>query len=136
MNRRVIYLAIALAMIPAGLLTRAMRRGADESTPTGFIATYLADTLWAVMFFLFAALFVRWRAWTLVVLTLAFTVGIELSQLYNGEPLATLRGFPPTRFLLGTNFLWSDVICLTVGSILATGLHSLITRPRPALVKD
>ena len=114
-------------MVPSGLLARSMRDGADDSTLLGFIATYLADTLWAVMFFfLFSAALVRWRPWSLAALTLAFTVSIEASQLYEGEPLATLRGFAPTRFLLGNHFLWSDVICLCVGTAFATAVHHLI----------
>lgn len=114
-------------MVPAGLLARSMRDGADASTLLGFITTYLADTLWAVMFFfLFAAALVHWRTWSLVALTLAFTVSIEASQLYEGEPLATLRSFAPTRFLLGNRFLWSDVICLCVGTGLAAAAHHLI----------
>lgn len=117
-------------MIPIGLIARSLREGADASTIPGFIATYLADTLWAVMFFyLFAAVLIRWPAWRLLLLTLCFTVGIEASQLYTGEPLATLRDFAPTRFLLGSHFLWSDIACLAVGSVLAAGLYHLIARP-------
>lgn len=130
MKLRGVYLAIALSMIPTGLIARSLRSGADHSTLPGFVAAYLADTLWAVMFFfLFAAALVRWRAWGLLVLTVCFTMGIEASQLYDGEPLATLRGFAPTRFLLGKSFLWSDIACLAVGSVLAFGLHRLIPRP-------
>ena len=130
MKRREVYLAIALSVIPIGLIARSLRGDADSSTPLGFIAAYLPDTLWAVMFFyLFAAALVRFKTWAIGLLTLTFTIAIEASQLYHGEPLATLRDFPPTRFLLGTNFLWSDIICLTVGSVLAASLHHLITRP-------
>lgn len=117
-------------MIPIGLFARSLRKGADATNVPGFIATYLADTLWAVLFFfLFAAVLIRWPAWRLFVLTLCFTIAIEVSQLYDGEPLSTLRDFAPTRFLLGNHFLWSDVICLTVGSIAAAGLHMLVSRP-------
>ncbi|MEO0475827.1 MAG: DUF2809 domain-containing protein [Planctomycetota bacterium] len=128
MKRRFLYLAIALSVIPLGLISRSLRGNADSSTPLGFITTYLGDTLWAVMFFfIFAAIRLRWKSWTLGVLTLTFTLVIEVSQLYHGEPLATLRSFTPARFLLGTNFLWSDVICLIVGSTLATLIHLIIS---------
>ncbi len=132
MTRRLCYLGIALCVIPIGLFARSLRSNAEPSTPFGFISTYLADTLWAVMFFfLFAALMVRAKAWRVGLFTLVFTVVIEVSQLYQGEPLASLRGFPPTRFLLGTNFLWSDIACLCVGTAAAAALHHLIRR-RPA----
>ena len=109
-----------------------MRGDADSTTALGFITTFLGDTLWAVMFFfLFAALLFHWKSRALGLLTIGFTISIEMSQLYNGEPLATLRGFPPARFLLGTNFLWSDVICLTVGTTLAVCIHAVIQGRRP-----
>ena len=129
---RRIYFAIALSTIPVGLIARSMRDGADHSTLPGFIATCLGDTLWAVLFFfLFATVYSRRGTQFLAALTLAVTVGIELSQLYQGEPLAMLRSFPPTRFLLGTNFLWSDIICLVVGTLLAAAIHAAIPRKRP-----
>jgi hypothetical protein len=129
---RLACLAIAMGVIPIGLMSKVLRSDADASTAFGFVITYLGDTLWAVMFFFFfAALLPCWRAWAIGLLTLGGTLGIEFSQLYAGEPLATLRSFAPTRFLLGSHFLWSDVICLAVGTALATGLHSLIVRMRP-----
>lgn len=132
MKRRLLYLVIALSVIPIGLIARSMRDDADNSTVFGFIATYLGDTLWAVMFyFLFAALLHHWKSRTLGLLTLGFTVAIEGSQLYHDEPLATLRGFPPTRFLLGTNFFWSDIICLIIGTALATATHAVIHHKQP-----
>lgn len=129
---RLIYLATALAVIPIGLIARSMRDGADPATIGGFVATYLPDTLWAVMFFfLFAAVWPGWGTAVLAAATLAFTVGIEASQLYHGEPLATLRSFGITRFLLGKHFLWSDVICLTIGTSLAAAIHHMIPRKPP-----
>lgn len=131
MKRRLTYLAIAMGVVPVGLIARSMRGRADSDTVIGFITTYLGDMLWAVMFFfLFAATFIKAGTYKLGLLTLGFTLTIEISQLYRGEPLASLRGFPPTRFLLGTNFLWSDVACLLVGTTLATALHLVINRNR------
>lgn len=133
MKQRLIYLAVSGSMIPIGLIARSLRGDADVSTSLGFITTYLGDALWAVMFFfLFAAILLSWPTTRLLALTLAFTIGIELSQLYHGEPLATLRSFPPTRFLLGSTFLWSDIICLTVGTTLASALHLLIPSRKSA----
>ena len=132
MKRRALYLAIALSVIPLGLIARSLRGEADRSTAFGFITTYLGDTLWAVMFFFFfAALLFHWKSRALGLLTLGFTVAIEVSQLYHGEPMATLRSFPPTRFLLGSHFLWSDIMCLVVGTAMATAVHALIHGKRP-----
>jgi len=123
-QQRVTFFTAAALMIPLGLLARSFRAGADPATPTGFVTTYLGDTVWAVMFFfLFAGCLVRWRTHRLAVLTLGVTLAIEFSQRYHVEPLATLRSFAPTRFLHGTHFLWSDVACLLVGTFIAATLH-------------
>jgi len=134
-KRRTLYLGLALAVIPVGLVARSFRAGADASTPVGFVATYLGDVLWAVLFFfVFAGCLPRWRTVTLAGLTLGVMLGIELSQLYHGEPLATLRGFGPTGFLLGSQFLWSDVACLFGGTLFAAGLHWVLAlKPRTAV---
>ena len=124
---RWLYFAIACLVIPVGLIARSMRDDADAASVFGFVTTYLGDTLWAVMFyFLFAAVLMSWATRRLAVLTLIFTAGIEFSQLYHGEPLASLRSFPPTRFLLGTHFLRSDILCLCVGTTLAAAVHAVI----------
>jgi len=128
---RLIFLAIAIAVIPIGLVARSMRGDADGSTVPGFIATYLGDTLWAVLFFFtFAALLPRLTTLRCAVLTLGVTLGIEASQLYHGEPLTTLRNFAPSRFLLGSHFLWSDIACLFVGTALAMTIHRLMLLPK------
>lgn len=130
---RLIYLAIAMSVVPIGLIARSLRGDTNGSTAFGFVTLYLGDTLWAVMFFyLFSAFLVKWRARSLAILTFVVTLGIELSQIYAGEPLATLRSFKPTRFLLGTNFLWSDVVCLIVGTALAVTLHAVLRAVMPS----
>lgn len=133
MKYRLTYLGISASVIPIGLVARAFRSEADTSSILGFITLYLGDTLWAVMFFfLFAAACLRWSARRLALLTLIFTVGIEVSQLYRGQPLAALRDFPPTGFLLGNQFLWSDIACLGLGTMLAAGLHLALPNHRAA----
>ena len=130
-RQRGLYFGIALLVIPVGLLARGFRSGADASTPIGFIATYLGDTLWAVLFFfVFAGCFVRWRTLQLASLTLAVTLGIELSQLYQGQPLHALRSVTAIRFLIGSDFLWSDVACLCAGTAAACAMHRLLPRTR------
>ena len=127
-QRHVYFFGIALLTIPAGLLARHWRSGADTSTPLGFVATYLGDTLWAALFFfVFAGCFIRWRTGRLAVLTLGTTLGIESSQLYRGEPLATLRANEIGRALIGTQFLWSDVACILIGTAAAGCLHHWIS---------
>lgn len=125
-----VYLVIGLLVIPMGLVARSFRDGADASSFAGFVWTYLGDTLWAVMFFfLIAAGVPRWRTSALSAVTLMLTLAIEFSQRYEVEPLASLRAFPPTAFLLGKQFLWSDVACLFVGTLLAAIIHLALPGP-------
>jgi len=79
-----------------------------------------------MFFFVFAFISPRRSTLVLATMTLVFTLGIEASQLYQGEPLQTLRSFKLTGFLLGKQFLWSDVACLIIGTALAAAGHYMM----------
>ena len=117
---RLFSLAVVLIVIPLGLLARSHRADADPTTPIGFLATYAGDTLWPIMFY-FAARFCfpAARAVSLLGIILAFTLALEFSQLWKPPLLVYLRSKPGIGFVLGNSFIWSDVACCTVGSLLA-----------------
>ena len=134
-RRRWVFLSIVLIVIPVGLAARSYRDGADSATVVGFIISYAGDTLWATMFFfVFAWIWPDRSSLRLAGVTLFVTLGIEFSQLYHGESLKTLRGFKPTGFLLGSCFLWSDVACLFVGTLLAIAVYHALAQRRHARV--
>lgn len=85
-----------------------------------FIGDYLGDTLWALMVFVgIGFLFTRWSSQRVAIVALLFSYAIEVSQLYHAPWIDSLRH---TRFgglVLGYGFLWSDILCYTVG--VATG---------------
>ena len=120
MQQRIRALAVVVAVIPIGLLARSMRSGADTSTVGGFLAAYTGDTLWPVMFYFIARfLFPAAKFGSLLAFAVSLTLGIEFLQLWQPGTLQWLRTKPVIGFILGNTFLWSDVICCLVGSMIA-----------------
>jgi hypothetical protein len=108
---RLIYLATGIIVVILGLASRV------EALPrTALIATYGGDTLWALLVFLLVGLLLPQAATTRVALiTLVAAFLIEFSQIYQAPWIAALRQTLPGRLLLGSGFLWSDLVCYTVG---------------------
>lgn len=113
---RILYLLCALITIGLGL---ASRRYASVLPP--LIAPYLGDTLWALMaFFFIRALFPHHSTRFAGSVALAFCYLVEISQLYHAPWIDAIRH---TRFgglILGFGFLWSDIVCYTVGVLMGT----------------
>ena len=119
-RNRFIAAVVILTVIPMGLLARSYRSGADPSTVLGVLVTYLGDTLWPVMFY-FAGRFCAPNAsrQTLLLTTLGITLALEFGQLWKPPFLMWLRQQPMIGFVLGTHFIWSDVVCCVVGTFCA-----------------
>ena len=126
-NRTRLLAAVLLVpVIGLGLLARSYRPDADTSTLLGFLATYTGDTLWPVMFCLiFRFLWPAVGTLPIVIGTFLLTQGIEFLQLWKPPLLQWMREKPILGFLLGTHFLWSDVVCISVGCVLAWLLDSV-----------
>ena len=84
---------------------------------TGFIAAYAGDTLWALAAFLGVrtgpAPSINPNASP--VMAMAFSVAIELSQLYHAPWIDSIRHTTLGGLILGFGFLWSDLVCYAVG---------------------
>jgi hypothetical protein len=81
-----------------------------------FIAAYAGDTLWALAAFLgFGVLLPRASTRTIAVLALAFSVAVELSQLYHAPWIDSIRQTTLGGLILGFGFLWSDLVCYALG---------------------
>jgi len=120
MNRsRFWYFAGICLIVALGL---ASRRYAS-SLPV-FLARYAGDTLWAmVMFGVVGLLAAEWSSFRVAVATLMQSYAIEGSQLSHASWLDAVR---QTRFgglVLGYGFLWSDIVCYTVGVGICVGLE-------------
>lgn len=108
---RGVYSLLTVAVLLLGL---ASRRYSVWLPP--FVHAYVGDVLWALMVFLgFAVLFKRQSTRTLAWLALLFSFGIEISQLYHAPWLDNLRATRLGGLVLGFGFLWTDLLCYSVG---------------------
>ncbi len=118
---RAIYLLFIALIIPLGLFIR--KNKADFPS---LIGEFAPDALWALMlFWIFGLVFFRFSASQLLVLTLVFTFLIEFSQFYKGEWLMEARQTFVGAMLLGHSFLWTDLICYTVGACVGWGIEKM-----------
>ncbi|WP_270419512.1 DUF2809 domain-containing protein [Bacteroides intestinalis] len=120
-NERCIYLAVTFAIMVLGLASRKYGDVLPE-----FIAEYSGDTLWAAMVywgirFLFPSISIVKS----VVISLLFSYCIEISQLYQADWANIVRSTTLGALIFGHGFLWSDMICYTVGGLLSAAIDSI-----------
>lgn len=109
-NRLVYSILIILTMV-LGLATRKF-----GSYLPDFIALYLGDTLWALMvFFLLGFIFRKSSILVVGAAAILATYGVEISQLYSAEWINAIRATTLGALVLGRGFLWSDIVCYTIG---------------------
>jgi len=105
------YLAAASLVVVMGLASRRYAAALPS-----FLARYAGDTLWAVMVFvLIGVLSARWSTGRVAAAALATSYGVELSQLYHAPWIDSVRATRLGALVLGYGFLWSDIVCYTVG---------------------
>lgn len=110
-HKRLVYLVCAVTTVALGLASRRF----DAFLPA-FIAQYAGDTLWALMVFFglgFIAPATRTSRRAGLALMASYTV--EFSQLYHAPWIEALRHTTLGGLVLGFGFLWSDLLCYTVG---------------------
>ena len=126
---RVLYLVLTLAVVALGLASRRYRPALPP-----FVGAYAGDALWAAMVYLLAcAGWPRVRVATLAAGALLFAFGVEAAQLYHAPWIDAVRATRPGALVLGHDFVWSDLLCYTVGVGVAAALDLLLrSRARPA----
>lgn len=88
-----------------------------------WVATYAGDVLWATMVYWWLALIAPGaRTVVLAGCSLAIAWGVEFSQLLHAPWFDSLRATTPGALVLGQGFLWSDLVCYTVGVMLAVAV--------------
>jgi hypothetical protein len=103
------YLFCALIIVPVGLASREW----SHLLPS-FVALYAGDTLWAMLvYFLTRTILTNFK--TAFVTALVFSFAIEFLQLYHAPWIENLRNTVPGALVLGSGFLWSDLVCYSVG---------------------
>jgi hypothetical protein len=109
-------------VIVLGLTSR--RYGADLPA---FVAAYAGDTLWAVLaFIVIAVLAPDWPTRRIAIVALLVSYADEVSQLYHAPWIEAIRNTRLGALTLGYGFLWSDVLCYTVGVALCVLVELLI----------
>lgn len=118
-RNRLVYAALVLTVIALGLASRRF----DDMLPA-VMGKYSGDILWALMVYLIIGFLIPKLHITYTALAaLTFSVLIEISQLYHAPWIDAIRA---TRFgglVLGYGFLWSDILCYSIGIILGIALE-------------
>ena len=120
-RNRILYLILTIITIILGLLSRKV-----QGLPQ-IISSYSGDALWALMvFFLFSFLFNKKSTIFILVKSIIFSYGIEISQLYHAPWIDSIRATTLGGLILGFGFLWSDLICYTVGIVIGAIIDKII----------
>jgi hypothetical protein len=108
---RPIYFIAILVVITLGLLSRRY----PQFLPAA-LGKYPGDALWALMvFFGFGFWFNRVPTVVVALAAFAFSVAMEVSQLYHAPWIDSVRATLPGRLVLGRGFAWGDIAAYSVG---------------------
>ena len=93
------------------------------------INDYLGDAIWASMIFLiFRFTFFNKDTRYIAIISLVFCFLIEISQLYNAPWIDAVRATTLGRLVLGSGFLWSDLLAYYIGIHFAATFELYILR--------
>lgn len=110
MKPRFVYFILALLTIALGIASRKIAG----------IPLFLGDILYAVMvYFGFRWVFLKSKRPWHIGLPLLFCFAIEIQQLSTAAALVAIRETTLGHYVLGQGFLWSDLLCYTMGIGLA-----------------
>jgi hypothetical protein len=97
------------------------------------VADYAGDTLWALAAFLgFGLIIPRASTWRVALLALAFSVLVEVSQLYKAHWIDSIRRTTLGGLILGFDFVWSDLACYSAGVGLGVVIELTVLHDRSA----
>jgi hypothetical protein len=125
-RNRWLLLGFAAIVLALGLSARTF-----ASSLPFFLSAYAPDTLWALLVFL-VVLLLRPALPThrAVLFALLLSYGIELSQLYQVPWINSIRDTRAGGLLLGHGFLWTDLLCYTVGIALGALIDGRLRKQR------
>lgn len=120
-RNRIVYIILIFIVIALGISSRKF----SELLPI-FLSKYLGDTLWALMVFLIIGFIFNKKSTLFVGISAAFfTYMIEISQLYHAPWIDVIRNTTLGGLILGFGFLYSDIICYTVGILIGILLEKI-----------
>lgn len=113
-RRRATAALVAVVVVATGLGIRGLAGGP--------VASAAGDVLYAVLVYLLVVVLVpRLRPLRVGAVALAVCWAVELAQT-TGVPAALAEAWWPVRYVLGTSFVWTDLLLGAVGALLACGL--------------
>ena len=119
-NRLNYFITILLVLI-LGILSRKILG----------IPLFIGDVLYAVLiYFGFRFFIIDSKKSTSLLLSLLFCFGIEILQLVQIDWLIAIRKNTLGHYILGEGFLWLDLLCYVVGTLLAYYLDKLFLSSR------
>ena len=122
-RNRLLYLILTIIVMVLGLLSRKI------SGLPKIIELYSGDILWALMvFLLFAFLFNKKSTIFIISWAIIFSYSIEISQLYHAPWIDAIRNTTLGGLILGFGFLWSDLVCYTIGIIVGAIIDIMINK--------
>lgn len=118
---RLLYLILTIIVMILGLLSRKI------SGLPKIIELYSGDILWALMVFLMISFVFNRKSVTFItIVSICFSYGIELSQLYHAPWIDAIRNTTLGGLILGFGFLWRDLVCYTIGIIIGIIIDIMI----------
>lgn len=114
---RILYFSLFILTIFLGIMSRKF----------SLIPLFIGDLLYAVMiYFLLRIVLIKKSALLLIIITLLICYGIEFLQLYQAEWIIALRKTLFGRYVLGQQFLWTDILAYTAGALIAFMIEKII----------
>ncbi len=107
MKKRLLYLGCAISLIPIGMASR--------TYGNTFVKLYFGDVLWAMMIYFGLKILLPNQSKKVAYLALVFCFLIEFSQLYHAPWIDAIRNNRLGGLVLGFGFLWSDLVCYSLG---------------------
>ena len=124
MKLKEIYLSLFIFCTWLALATRSHHEWFPH-----LVVVYGGDIIWSGMFVFFLRIFFTKPAlWKLAVINYALGVVDEFSQLNQGPFMLYLRSFTLGRLMLGVGFLWSDILCYAIGTLIGFCIALMIEK--------
>lgn len=115
----IVYISFIIIVMILGVSSRIF----GEYLPL-IISKYSGDVLWALMVYLgFGFILSKGEIKKVVVASIIFSYGIEISQLYQAPWINAIRDTTIGALILGHGFLFSDLICYTIGVLIGVVLE-------------
>lgn len=115
---RILYFSLFILTIFLGIMSRKF----------SLIPLFIGDLLYAVMiYFLLRILLIKKTASLLLLLSILICYGIEFLQLYQAEWIIELRKTLIGRYVLGQQFLWTDILAYTAGALIGFMIEKIIS---------